>query len=65
MLVEDNLEEVPKKIVFGILKLLNINTSDFENKLLDDDPYYIKIYAWIYARYHENRDHKKQDKKNE
>ncbi|WP_158447806.1 hypothetical protein [Aquimarina longa] len=56
MLVEDNLEEVPKEIVFGILELLNINTSDFENKLLEDDPRYIKIYAWIYARYHEHKD---------
>jgi hypothetical protein len=50
-MLPDNINDIPPKVLYAILKALGIDIGEFMYKLLNDNPKEIMIYAKIYTLY--------------
>ncbi|WP_158237229.1 hypothetical protein [Aquimarina sp. MAR_2010_214] len=50
-MLPDNINDIPPKVLYTILKVLDIDIGEFMCKLLNDSPKEIMMYAKIYALY--------------
>ncbi len=54
-MLPDDINNIPPDVLYGVLKVLNIEIGEFMYRLLNDKPQEIMIYARIYLLYQENK----------
>ncbi|WP_157766159.1 hypothetical protein [Aquimarina aggregata] len=51
-MLPDDINDLPPEILYGVLRILKIDISEFMYRLLNDHPHEIMMYIWIYKQYH-------------
>ncbi len=63
-MLPDRLDEITPEVLYGILKILNIDYGEFMFRLINDKPFEVMVYAKIFSLHQtikENKQLKKDD----